>query len=461
VVVTVNASVPTGSSLHIEAENWSAMSGVLTEACSDAGGTKDVGWIDNGDWMDYAINPTTSGTYTLKLRIASPYSTASLQVKNGATVLATVNLPSTGGWQNWQTVSVTVNLTAGPQTLRLAANSSLGWNINWLELSQGTNQAPTANAGADQSITEPASSVTLTGSGTDADGTIASYAWTKLSGGAATITSPSSASTSVTGLTQGSYTFRLTVTDNSGATATDDVVVTVNASVPTGSSLHIEAENWSAMSGVLTENTADVGGGKDVGWIDLNDWMDYAINPTASGTYTLSLRIASIYNTSQLQVKSGATVLATVNIPNTGGYQAWQTINVPINLTAGAQTLRILSTSAQGFNINWLEIASPGTVTGRIAAAPIREQMETVISTAAIYPNPVRDRFTMTLQNSFAGAMKVQVVNMAGVLQKQFSVNKANNIMRTDLSISDLPKGEYLLLIDMNGKKESRKIIKL
>jgi hypothetical protein len=239
------------------------------------------------------------------------------------------------------------------------------------------------------------------------------------------------------------------------------VVVTVNASVPTGSSLHIEAENWSAMSGVLTENTADVGGGKDVGWIDLNDWMDYAINPTASGTYTLSLRIASIYNTSQLQVKSGATVLATVNIPNTGGYQAWQTINVPINLTAGAQTLRILSTSAQGFNINWLEIASPGTVTGRIAAAPIREQMETVISTAAIYPNPVRDRFTMTLQNSFAGAMKVQVVNMAGVLQKQFSVNKANNIMRTDLSISDLPKGEYLLLIDMNGKKESRKIIKL
>jgi endoglucanase len=67
----------------------------------------------------------------------------------------------------------------------------------------------------------------------------------------------------------------------------------------------------------------------------------------------------------------------------------------------------------------------------------------------------------MTLQNSFAGAMKIQVVNMAGVLQKQFSVNKPNNIMRTDFSIGELPKGEYLLLIDMNGKKETRKIIKL
>jgi hypothetical protein len=542
---------------RLEAENYSAMSGVSIEGTLDEGSGQDVGWISQGDWMDYTFNPATAGTYTLKFRVASPGSGGKIAVKKAdGTVIATVTVPNTGGWQTWQTVSIPITLSTGTQTLRLESAAVNGWNINWIEFSNGAtgnqapnvnagsnqtitlpansatlngtasdpdgsiasyswtkvtggaatitspssasttvtglvqgsytfrltvtdnlgasassdvnitvnaagNQAPTANAGADQSITEPASSVTLTGSGTDADGTIASYAWTKLSGGAATITSPSSASTSVTGLTQGSYTFRLTVTDNSGATATDDVVVTVNASVPTGSSLHIEAENWSAMSGVLTENTADVGGGKDVGWIDLNDWMDYAINPTASGTYTLSLRIASIYNTSQLQVKSGATVLATVNIPNTGGYQAWQTINVPINLTAGAQTLRILSTSAQGFNINWLEIASPGTVTGRIAAAPIREQMETVISTAAIYPNPVRDRFTMTLQNSFAGAMKVQVVNMAGVLQKQFSVNKANNIMRTDLSISDLPKGEYLLLIDMNGKKESRKIIKL
>ena len=46
---------------------------------------------------------------------------------------------------------------------------------------------------------------------------------------AATITSPSTAPTTITGLAQGSYTFRLTVTDNSGATASDDVVVVVNA----------------------------------------------------------------------------------------------------------------------------------------------------------------------------------------------------------------------------------------
>ena len=90
------------------------------------------------------------------------------------------------------------------------------------------NQAPSANAGPDQTITLPTNSVTLTGSGTDADGTISAYAWTELSGTGGTITSPSSASTTVTGLSAGVYKFILTVTDNNAATDKDTMQVTVN-----------------------------------------------------------------------------------------------------------------------------------------------------------------------------------------------------------------------------------------
>ncbi|WP_276167737.1 PKD domain-containing protein [Zobellia alginiliquefaciens] len=96
------------------------------------------------------------------------------------------------------------------------------------------NVAPVADAGPDQAITLPASSVTLDGSGSSdtAPGTIASYAWTQVSGPTtATISAPGSASTSVTGLTEGNYTFRLTVTDDGtpALSDTDDIVITVGA----------------------------------------------------------------------------------------------------------------------------------------------------------------------------------------------------------------------------------------
>lgn len=92
------------------------------------------------------------------------------------------------------------------------------------------NASPIANAGLNRTITLPTNSVTLNGSGSsDPDGTITSYAWTKISGLAGTISSPNAVSTSVTGLVAGTHTFRLTVTDNLGAQSSDTVTVTVGA----------------------------------------------------------------------------------------------------------------------------------------------------------------------------------------------------------------------------------------
>lgn len=99
------------------------------------------------------------------------------------------------------------------------------------------NNAPTANAGADQTITLPTSSTSLNGSGsTDSDGTIASYVWTMISGPS---TSPNidpsdTVSPNISGLIEGTYVFQLVVTDNNGATGTDTVTIVVN---PQGGSL--------------------------------------------------------------------------------------------------------------------------------------------------------------------------------------------------------------------------------
>jgi hypothetical protein len=92
------------------------------------------------------------------------------------------------------------------------------------------NQPPVANAGNDITITLPINSVVLTGNGSDADGSVVSYSWTKITGPSLfNILSPLLPQTIVNNLTQGVYSFELKVTDNLGAIGKDTVKVTVNS----------------------------------------------------------------------------------------------------------------------------------------------------------------------------------------------------------------------------------------
>lgn len=88
----------------------------------------------------------------------------------------------------------------------------------------------TISAGLDQTI--DASSAILTGGATPAHSksftyNIVSYKWTQLSGPSCTIENANAASTKVTGMTNGVYTFEFQVTDNNGATMTDITIITV------------------------------------------------------------------------------------------------------------------------------------------------------------------------------------------------------------------------------------------
>jgi hypothetical protein len=92
------------------------------------------------------------------------------------------------------------------------------------------NRTPVANAGQDQNITLPASSVTLNGSSSsDPDNNIAGYQWTKIAGpSSSVILNASSIQTPVNNLVQGVYQFELKVTDAGGLFDRDTVQVTVN-----------------------------------------------------------------------------------------------------------------------------------------------------------------------------------------------------------------------------------------
>jgi PKD repeat protein len=85
------------------------------------------------------------------------------------------------------------------------------------------NDPPVASAGADITSGEAPLNVTFTGSGTDADGSIASYHWDYGDGNTSSQQNPTYTFNSV-----GSYTVTLTVTDDDGATGADSVTITVS-----------------------------------------------------------------------------------------------------------------------------------------------------------------------------------------------------------------------------------------
>jgi len=91
-----------------------------------------------------------------------------------------------------------------------------------------TNKPPIANAGTGQTIILPTDSTELIGSGTDPDGSIVNYSWSKISGPSFSIVHPNNAVTEINNLVIGVYVFELKVTDNGGLSARDTMRVFVN-----------------------------------------------------------------------------------------------------------------------------------------------------------------------------------------------------------------------------------------
>lgn len=109
------------------------------EATSDSGGGYNVGWIETTEWLSFnnLVIPTT-GSYIIRLRVASPSGgNVSIDMNGGSIFLTDIAIPATGGWQNWTTVTSTVNMNAGTYVLGIYA-ASPGWNLNWIEIVPNT-----------------------------------------------------------------------------------------------------------------------------------------------------------------------------------------------------------------------------------------------------------------------------------------------------------------------------------
>ncbi len=139
-------------STTIEAENFSSSYGIEVETCNEGG--QNVSYINAGDWMSYYdISFPSSGYYTIEYRIATETGgQLSLDLNAGSTVLGTVDIPSSGGWQIWTTVSHTVYVDAGTYNLGVY-DASGDWNFNWLKISESSLKSSVINKNTTQKST--------------------------------------------------------------------------------------------------------------------------------------------------------------------------------------------------------------------------------------------------------------------------------------------------------------------
>jgi len=212
--------------------------GTGTQPYTTAGATTDAltqpscGTVNNDIWYNHpstctgnlTINATGSGSYQPRISVYTGTGCDNLASR----FISCATAPAAGS-----TASLTIPVVAGTSyTVRVGGATLVtgGGTLNLNCVPVNPNNPPTAAAGADQAVTDydnsGAETVVLDGSASvDADGTIVSYEWLE----GATPLAPASASPLLgASLPVGVHTITLRVTDDDGATATDNVNVTVN-----------------------------------------------------------------------------------------------------------------------------------------------------------------------------------------------------------------------------------------
>ncbi|MCQ2408293.1 MAG: carbohydrate-binding protein [Oscillospiraceae bacterium] len=126
-----------GSGSVIEAESFTAQSGIQTENCSEGG--SDVAYIENGDYIGFKNVDFGSGAESMDFRIGANSSGSALEIHLGSPdgkQIGKLNVEETGGWQKWATQTASITRTTGMQDVYLVFKGGNGYlyNLNWFSV---------------------------------------------------------------------------------------------------------------------------------------------------------------------------------------------------------------------------------------------------------------------------------------------------------------------------------------
>jgi glucose/arabinose dehydrogenase len=372
------------------------------EVTGDVDGNYNLGWAESGEYLEYTISVPTSGYYVFDARVACPTVFGNFHVEfAGVDKTGKIDVPNTGSWQDWTTVSKVVQLSAGTQIMKVAMdqNSIYGsvGNFNWFRVRDYTPLSAPSNLAA---TALNANQIRLNWSDNSSDETGfkierklgAGGTWqqiTQVGGDVTTYLDPSL-------LANNTYFYRVRATDGTtnGAYSNEANASTSNSQTPyfgtpfgTGQTIEAEAfdvggpgvayfdQNTGNNGGqfrsedVDIEGTSDTGGGANVGWAEEGEWLEYTVNVPAAGSYQFDARAAGLASGGVFHVEfDGVDRTGQMTVPNTGGWQTWATTSRLISLPAGVQTMRVVLDNNSPYgsvgNFNWFKLTPSAIASG-------------------------------------------------------------------------------------------------
>ncbi|WP_265446190.1 glycoside hydrolase family 11 protein [Acetivibrio straminisolvens] len=135
---------PRSAFSKIEAEEYNSLKSSTIETIGTSGGGSGIGYIESGDYLVFNKIDFGSGANSFKARVASGADTpTNIQLRLGSasgTLIGTLTVPSTGGWNDYEEKSCSITNTTGLNDLYLVFSGPV--NIDYF-IFDSTSVAPT------------------------------------------------------------------------------------------------------------------------------------------------------------------------------------------------------------------------------------------------------------------------------------------------------------------------------
>jgi hypothetical protein len=202
--------------------------------------------------------------------------------------------------------------------------------------------------------------------------------------------------------------------------------------------------------------------GYNIGWIETGEWLKYTINISQTDNYKIRLRTAAPNSGGKIQLILDGELLSNLtDIPATGGWQNWQTIELPIlQLPVGIHEL-VIRFYFGGFNFNYIEFEQTGVnvtdLNNRIYEFSLEQN----------YPNPFNPTSIIKFSLNKESKVELKIYSIIGeelttLIQNKTMAAGNHEIEFNALSTNQqLSSGVYFYRIIAEGFTDVKKMILL